>query len=67
MFIASQQAVRYMIEHLVDTYRLTAEQAYILCIVTVDLKISQIEDRPLYTVSAFLPDAISPTNQTRQL
>ncbi len=58
LFLASQQAVRYMIEYLMDTYRLTAEQAYILCSVTVDLKISQIVDRPNYTVSAFLPDAI---------
>ncbi|MDB5080372.1 MAG: hypothetical protein JWP00_2296 [Chloroflexi bacterium] len=58
LFFASQQAVRYMIEHLVDTYRLTAEQAYILCSVVVDLKISQIVDGPNYTVSAFLPNAI---------
>lgn len=55
---ASQQAVRYMIEHLVANHGLTAEEAYILCSVTVDLKISQIVDAPNWTVSAFLPNAI---------
>lgn len=58
LYFASQQAVRYMLEHLVDTYHLSAEQAYILCSVAVDLKISQIVDGPNFTVSAFLPNAI---------
>lgn len=55
---ASQQAVRYMIEYLMDTYQLSAPDAYILCSVAVDLKISQIVDVPNWTVSAFLPNAI---------
>lgn len=55
---ASQQAIRYMIEYLVDTHSLSAEEAYILCSVVVDLKISQIVDAPNWTVSAFLPNAI---------
>lgn len=58
LFYASQQAVRYMLEHLMDNYHLSAEQAYILCSVAVELKISQIVDGPNYTVSAFMPNAI---------
>ncbi len=58
LFFASQQAIRYMIEYLVDTHHLTAQEAYILSSVAVDLKISQIVDGPNWTVSAFLPNAI---------
>ena len=47
-----------MIEYLVDTHKLAPEEAYILCSVSVDLKISQIVDAPNWTVSAFLPNAI---------
>ncbi len=55
---AARQSVRYMIEYLVDTYRLTAQEAYVLCSVAVDLKISQIVDAPNWTVSAFLPNVL---------
>jgi acetamidase/formamidase len=44
----------------VETYHLSAEQAYILCSVAVELKISQIVDGPNFTVSAFMPNAIFP-------
>ncbi len=36
----------------------TAEQAYIICSVAVDLRVSNIVDLPNVTVSAFLPEAI---------
>ena len=36
----------------------TAEQAYIICSVAVDLRVSNIVDLPNITVSAFLPEAI---------
>lgn len=58
LYFASQQAMRYMIEYLTETYRLSADEAYILCSVAVDLKISQIVDPPNWTVSAFLPNAL---------
>ena len=58
LFAASQQAVRYMIDHLVRERGLSREQAYILCSVTVDLKISEIVDAPNWIVSAFMPDSI---------
>jgi len=50
--------VRYMIDHLVRERGLSREQAYILCSVTVDLKISEIVDAPNWIVSAFLPEGV---------
>jgi acetamidase/formamidase len=58
LFASAQQAVRYMIDHLVESRRLSREQAYVVCSVAVDLKISEIVDAPNWIVSAFLPEAI---------
>jgi acetamidase/formamidase len=58
LFAAAQQAIRYMIDHLVRERGLSPEQAYVLCSVAVDLKISEIVDAPNWIVSAFLPDSI---------
>ncbi|GGE26870.1 acetamidase [Pullulanibacillus camelliae] len=58
LYQASQQAIRYMIEHLVETYGLTSGEAYMLCSVAVDLRINEIVDAPNWLVSAFLPNAI---------
>jgi acetamidase/formamidase len=58
LFKASQNAIRYMIEHLVDTYGMTQGDAYMLCSVAVDLRINEIVDAPNWLVSAFLPKAI---------
>ncbi|MGH8246191.1 MAG: acetamidase/formamidase family protein [Gammaproteobacteria bacterium] len=54
----SQRAVRYMIDHLVKEYGLSREEAYVLCSVCVDLKISEIVDAPNWIVSAFLPEQV---------
>lgn len=54
----AQQAVRYMLDYLTAKYKLTREQAYCLCGVAVDLKISEIVDAPNYIVSAYLPLSI---------
>ena len=58
LFAASQQAVRYMIDHIVEAHGLSREQAYVVCSVAVDLKISEIVDVPNWIVSAFLPESI---------
>ena len=58
LFKAAQQAIRYMIDHLVEERGLSREEAYILCSVAVDLKISEIVDAPNWIVSAFLPESI---------
>lgn len=55
---ASKKAISYMIEYLVDTYRMTDEEAYMLCSVAVDLRISEIVNMPNVLVSAFLPNSI---------
>ncbi len=58
LFASAQQATRYMIEHLVAERGLSREEAYILCSVAADLKISEIVDAPNWIVSAFLPENI---------
>jgi acetamidase/formamidase len=47
-----------MIEHLVRNRGLSREEAYILCSVAVDLKVSEIVDAPNWIVSAFLPEMV---------
>lgn len=58
LFKNSQQAIRYMIDHLSSEYHMTREQAYCLCGAAVDLKISEIVDGPNWIVSAYLPLSI---------
>ena len=58
LYASSQRAIRYMIEHLVAERGLSREEAYILCSVTVDLKITEIVDAPNWMVSAFLPECV---------
>jgi acetamidase/formamidase len=58
LFASAQQAVRYMIDHLVAERGLSREEAYVVASVAVDLKISEIVDAPNWIVSAFLPESI---------
>jgi acetamidase/formamidase len=55
---ASRQAIRHMVDVLVHQHRLTREEAYVLCSVAVDLKISEIVDAPNWIVAAYLPLSI---------
>lgn len=55
---ASKQAIRHMVQYLVREKGLTREEAYLLCSVAVDLKISEIVDAPNWIVSAYLPLSI---------
>ena len=52
---ASQDAVRAMIDHLVRETGLSPLDAYVLCSVVVDLKITEVVDRPNWVVAAYLP------------
>ncbi len=61
LYAASQDAVRAMIDYLVSTYDLSREDAFVLCSLAVDLKISEIVDAGQYIVSALLPEAIFST------
>ncbi len=58
LFAAAQQAVRYLIDHLVAERGLTREEAYVVASVAADLRISEIVDAPNWIVAAFLPEAI---------
>lgn len=55
LMAATRQAVERMIAYLERHHGLEAEQAYALCSVAVDLKISEVVDMPNWVVSAFLP------------
>ena len=52
----SKAAVRRMIDRLTRTRGLEPIEAYELCSVAMDLKLSEIVDHPNYVVSAFLPN-----------
>lgn len=58
LFAATRDAVRAMIALLVAEFGLTREEAYVLCSVAVDLKISEVVDAPNWVVAAFLPKGI---------
>lgn len=58
LYKASQKAISYMIEYLIDVYGLKDSEAYMLCSISVDLKINEIVNAPNYLVSAFLPNSI---------
>jgi acetamidase/formamidase len=55
LYAAAQDAVRAMIEYVSETSGLSAEDAYVLASLCVDLKISEIVDAGQYVVSALLP------------
>lgn len=58
LYVAAQDAVRAMVDHIATTYDLGREDSYLLCSLAVDLKISEIVDAGQYIVSALLPEAV---------
>lgn len=62
IFKAAQDATRAMIDHMGKVYALSPEDAYLLCSLAVDLKISEIVDGGQYIVAAVLPEAIFAPN-----
>ncbi len=55
LMTACKDAVKAMIEHLSKTYSLSPEDAYLLCSIACDLRISEIVDAPNWLVSFYLP------------
>ncbi len=53
--LAARNAVLNMIDYLVHERGFTRQQAYAICSVAVDLKVSELVDVPNFVVSAFLP------------
>jgi acetamidase/formamidase len=58
LYAAAQDAIRAMVDHITASYGLGREDAYVLCSLCVDLKISEIVDAGQYIVSALLPEAV---------
>jgi acetamidase/formamidase len=58
LYVAAQDAVRAMVNHIATSYSVSGEDAYLLCSLVVDLKISEIVDAGQYIVSAVLPEAV---------
>jgi acetamidase/formamidase len=57
---ATKDSVRSMIRHLVKTYDLTAEEAYVLCSVAADVRVHEIVDRPNWVVGTMISKDIFP-------
>lgn len=55
---AAKEAVRAMIGHLGQEHGMEPYEAYALCSLAVDLKISEVVDQPNWIVSAYLPLSI---------
>jgi formamidase len=53
--LAARNALLAMIDYLVEERKFTREQAYAICSVAVDLKISEMVDVPNFVVTAVLP------------
>lgn len=58
LMVATQDAVRDMIEYLGRQYKLDPAEAYALCSVACDLRISEVVDVPNWVVSFYLPRSI---------
>lgn len=55
---AARAAVRSMIRHLVRERGLSREDAYVLCSLAGDLKITEVVDAPNWMVACFMPDSV---------
>ncbi len=53
--LAARNAVLAMIDHLVDERGYTCQQAYAICSVAVNIRLSQLVDVPNFVASALLP------------
>jgi acetamidase/formamidase len=55
---ATREATRAAIDHIVERYGRSREEAYAIASVSVDLRIHEVVDVPNWVVGAFLPEAI---------
>jgi acetamidase/formamidase len=55
---AAKDSLWAMVEHISTTYHIEPVEAYVLASLVVDLKISEIVDKPNWIVSSYLPLAI---------
>ena len=52
---AAKKATRYMVEHISTTYEISWEEAYMLCSLIGDLKITEVVDLPHMLVTMHIP------------
>ncbi len=55
---AAREATRAVIEHVMERYGRSREEAYAIASVAVDLRIHEVVDTPNWVVGAFLPESI---------
>jgi acetamidase/formamidase len=55
---ATREAIRAVIEHVMERYGRSREEAYAIASVAADLRIHEVVDTPNWVVGAFLPEAI---------
>ena len=58
--VAAAAATSRMVDFLVERWSLKSENAYLLCSVAMSLRLSQVVNRPMTTVTAALPKSILP-------
>lgn len=56
--LACQRVVKRAIKYIVERVGLSSEEAYIVCSVVLDLKVSQLVNVPMTTITGYLPEAI---------
>jgi len=61
---AAKKATRYMIEHISDTYKMSWEEAYMLCSLVGDLKIAEVVDMPHMLVTMHIPKSVFKISNT---
>ena len=57
---AAATATSRMVDFIADRWDITSENAYVLCSVAMSLRLSQVVNRPMVTVTAALPKSILP-------
>ncbi len=55
---AAKKATGYMVDHLAATYKMTREDAYMLCSLIGDLKIAEVVDLPHVLVTMHVPKSV---------
>jgi acetamidase/formamidase len=55
---AAREATRAVIDHVMERYGRSREEAYAIASVAVDLRIHEVVDTPNWVVGAFLPESI---------
>jgi len=58
LYVAAQDSVRAMVDHISTTYSMEPVEAYVLSSLVVDLKISELVDAGTWIVSSYLPLSI---------